>query len=134
MRKVQDTNVICAPAITQYAALGALQAGPEYCRPYLADMAIVRQQGIEAMSSLGDRVSLLPSTGAFYLFVKVPGYPGDGLDLARNLVERFGVAVIPGSAFGVNETCTLRASFGALQSDSAIEGLDRLVQGLKGLT
>ena len=68
------------------------------------------------------------------MFVKVPGYPGDGLDLARNLVERCGVAVIPGSAFGVNETCTLRASFGALQSDSAIEGLDRLVQGLKGLT
>jgi len=42
--------------------------------------------------------------------------------------------VIPGSAFGVNETCALRASFGALQSDSAIEGLDRLVQGLRGLT
>ena len=133
MRKVQDTNVICATAISQYAALGALQAGPEYCGPYLADMAMVRRQGIEAMSSLGDRVSLLPSRGAFYLFVKVPGYKGDDLDLARNLIERFGVAVIPGSAFGVNETCALRASFGALQSDSAIEGLDRLVTGLKNL-
>tara|TARA_Y100001934_G_scaffold258176_1_gene328078 strand:- start:71 stop:1282 length:1212 start_codon:yes stop_codon:yes gene_type:complete len=133
LRKVQDTNVICPTAISQYAALGALQAGPGYCRPYLADMAIVRQQGIEAMSSLEDRVSLLPSTGAFYFFVKVPGYAGDGLDLARNLIERFGVAVIPGRAFGVNEICAFRASFGALQSDSAIEGLDRLVTGLKDL-
>ena len=53
--------------------------------------------------------------------------------ILRNLIERFGVAVIPGSAFGVNETCAFRASFGALQSDSAIEGLDRLVTGLKNL-
>ena len=133
LRKVQDTNVICATAISQYAALGALQAGPGYCRPYLADMAIVRRQGIEAMKSLEGRVSLLPSTGAFYLFVRVPGYEGDDLDLARNLIERFGVAVIPGSAFGVNDACAFRASFGALQSDSAIEGLDRLVTGLKHL-
>ena len=133
LRKVQDTNVICATAISQYAALGALKAGPEYCRPYLADMAIVRRQGVEALNTLGDNASLLPSTGAFYFFVEVPGYAGDGLDLARKLIERFGVAVIPGSAFGVNETCAFRASFGALQSDSAIEGLDRLVTGLKDL-
>ncbi len=96
-------------------------------------MAIVRRQGIEAMKSLEGRASLLPSTGAFYLFVRVPGYEGNDLDLARNLIEHFGVAVIPGSAFGVNDVCAFRASFGALQSDSAIEGLDRLVTGLKNL-
>ena len=133
LRKVQDTNVICATAISQYAALGALEAGADYCRPYLADMAIVRRQGIEALSTLGDKVSLLPNSGAFYLFVEVPGYDGDGLDLARVLIERFGVAVIPGSAFGIIDRCAFRASFGALQSDSAIAGLDRLVTGLKSL-
>ena len=133
LRKVQDTNVICATAISQYAALGALKAGAEYCRPYLADMAIVRRQGTEALNTLGDKASLLPNSGAFYLFVEVPGYDGNGLDLARALVERFGVAIIPGSAFGVGDRCAFRASFGALQSDSAIAGLDRLVTGLKTL-
>ncbi|MBT5228572.1 MAG: pyridoxal phosphate-dependent aminotransferase [Proteobacteria bacterium] len=133
LRKVQDTNVICAAAISQYAALGALKAGADYCRPYLADMAVVRRQGIEALNALGDKASLLPNSGAFYLFVEVPGYDGDGLDLARVLIERFGVAVIPGSAFGITDRCAFRASFGALQSDSAIAGLDRLVTGLKAL-
>ena len=96
-------------------------------------MAIVRRQGIEALNALGDKVSLLPNSGAFYLFVEVPGYDGNGLDLARVLIERFGVAVIPGSAFGITDRCAFRASFGALQSDSAIAGLDRLVTGLKSL-
>ena len=125
--------MICATAISQYAALGALKAGADYCKPYLADMAIVRRQGVEALHGLGDKASLLPNSGAFYLFVEVPGYDGDDLGLARILIERFGVAVIPGSAFGVTGRCAFRASFGALQSDSAIAGLDRLVTGLRAL-
>jgi|TARA_B100000315_G_scaffold56204_1_gene50394 aspartate/methionine/tyrosine aminotransferase len=133
LRKVQDTNVICATAISQYAALGALQAGADYCRPYVEDMAIVRRQGTQALNALADTVHLLPNSGAFYLFAEVPGYDGDGLELAQTLIERFGVAVIPGSAFGVTDRCAFRASFGALQSDSAIAGLDRLVTGLRTL-
>jgi len=133
LRKVQDTNVICATAISQYAALGALQAGADYCRPYVEDMAIVRRQGTDVLRALGDTVHLLPNSGAFYLFAEVPGYDGDGLELARSLIEHFGVAVIPGSAFGVTDRCAFRASFGALQSDSAIAGLDRLVTGLRSL-
>ena len=133
LRKVQDTNVICATAISQYAALGALQAGADYCRPYVEDMAIVRSQGTDVLRTLGDTVHLLPNSGAFYLFAEVPGYDGDGLELARSLIEHFGVAVIPGSAFGVTDRCAFRASFGALQSDSAIAGLDRLVTGLRSL-
>ena len=133
LRKVQDTNVICATAISQYAALGALQAGADYCRPYVEDMAIVRSQGTDVLRTLGDTVHLLPNSGAFYLFAEVPGYDGDGLELARRLIENFGVAVIPGSAFGVTDRCAFRASFGALQSDSAIAGLDRLVTGLRSL-
>ena len=133
LRKVQDTNVICATAISQYAALGALQAGADYCQPYIEDMAIVRRQGTEVLRTLGDTVYLLTNSGAFYLFAEVPGYDGGGLELARSLIENFGVAVIPGSAFGVTDRCAFRASFGALQSDSAIAGLDRLATGLRSL-
>ena len=32
VKKVQDTNLICPPVISQYAALGALQAKPEYLK------------------------------------------------------------------------------------------------------
>ena len=134
LRKVQDTNVICATAISQYAALGALEAGPSYCEPFVAEMANVRQQGLEAFDTLNNRVRPLLSTGAFYFFVEIPDYSGDDLTLARQLIEKSGVAVIPSSAFGVVEHCGFRASYGALKSDSAIEGLERLISGLSQLT
>jgi len=35
VKKVQDTILICPPVISQYAALGALQAKQEYCRKIL---------------------------------------------------------------------------------------------------
>lgn len=133
LRKVQDTNVICATAISQYAALGALSEGATYCRQFVHGMAEVRQQGIESLKRLGDRVRPLSSTGAFYFFVELPGYSGDDLALIRTLIERFGVAVIPGSAFGITDRVAFRASFGALKSETAITGLDRLISGLDQL-
>ncbi len=130
LRKVQDTNVICATAISQYAALGALEEGPAYCGRFVREMAEVRQQGMKALASLGSRVKPLASTGAFYFFVELPGFLGDDLALIRALIEEHKVAVIPGSAFGITDRCAFRASFGALKSESAIEGLGRLISGL----
>ena len=133
LRKVQDTNVICATAISQYAAVGALKEGAPYCHQFVGDMAKVRQQGVKALESLGSRVKPLPSTGAFYFFVELPDFSGDDLALIRTLIEEHKVAVIPGSAFGINDRCAFRASFGALKTETAIEGLGRLISGLDQL-
>ena len=40
VKKVQDTNLICPPVISQYAALGALQAGINYCHQYLPELTL----------------------------------------------------------------------------------------------
>jgi len=133
LRKIQDTNVICATVIAQYAAIGALQSGRDYCTPYVAELAAVRAQALDAVESITDKVRLLPGEGAFYLFVEVPGYDDGDLCLATRLIKEHGVAVIPGSAFGVTDRCTLRVSFGALQSASAIDGIGRLMSGLNAL-
>ena len=133
LRKIQDTNVICATVIAQYAAIGALQSGRDYCMPYVAELAAVRAQALDAVESITDKVRLLPGEGAFYLFLEVPGYDDGDLHLATRLIKEHGVAVIPGSAFGVTDRCTLRVSFGALQSASAIDGIGRLMSGLNAL-
>ncbi|MGA0382614.1 MAG: pyridoxal phosphate-dependent aminotransferase [Arenicellales bacterium] len=133
LRKVQDTNVICATAISQYAAVGALKEGAPYCQQFVGDMAKVREQGVKALKTLGERVKPLASTGAFYFFVELPGFSGDDLALIRTLIEEHKVAVIPGSAFGITDRCAFRASFGALKTETAIEGLGRLISGLDQL-
>ncbi len=53
------------------------------------------------------------------------------MDLVRRLIEEHKVAVIPGSTFGIPDPCLLRVAYGTLQADTASEGIDRLVRGLK---
>ena len=56
------------------------------------------------------------------------------MDLVERLVRDFGVAVIPGTTFGLNDGCYLRVSYGALTEETATEGIRRLVRGLRRLT
>ncbi len=55
------------------------------------------------------------------------------MDLVERLVRDFGVAVIPGTTFGLSEGCYLRVSYGALTEQTATEGIRRLVKGLRSL-
>jgi aspartate/methionine/tyrosine aminotransferase len=41
--------------------------------------------------------------------------------------------VIPGNAFGCERGCHLRLAYGALQAGTAVEGIGRLVRGLRTL-
>src|SRR5205823_6425435 len=52
VRRIQDTILICPPVISQYAAVGALQAGPAYCREKIQEMAKVRQLVAQQLSQI----------------------------------------------------------------------------------
>jgi aspartate/methionine/tyrosine aminotransferase len=128
--KIQDTNVICPPVVSQYAAWGALQAGVAYCREKLDEIAQVRQLMLKELQQIPDLCTFPPTNGAFYFLLKVHTTL-DSLELVKRLIQSHGVAVIPGSTFGLEEGCYLRVSYGALQPESAIAGIDRLIQGLR---
>ncbi len=130
VRKIQDTNLICAPVVSQFAAVGALQAGAEYCRAHLEGIAKVRGFLRDALESLGDACEVPPAEGAFYYLVRLKC----GLDpmaVVERLIREHKVAVIPGTAFGVERGCYLRIAYGALQQATAEEGITRLVTGLR---
>lgn len=130
VRKIQDTNLICAPVVSQFAAVGALQAGAEYCRAHLEGIAKVRKFLLTALQSLGDACEVPPANGAFYYLVRLKS----GLEpmaAVERLIREHRVAVIPGTAFGVERGCYLRIAYGALQQATAEEGITRLVTGLR---
>jgi aspartate/methionine/tyrosine aminotransferase len=132
VQKIQDTLLICAPVISQYAALGALQVGREYCRSKLTSIAAVREHVLEELDSVRDVCTVPAAEGAFYVLLRVDTalHP---MDLVERLVKEFGVAVIPGTTFGLTEGCYLRVSYGALTEQTAAEGVRRLVRGLRSL-
>lgn len=129
IKKIQDTILICPPVISQYAALGALQAKPEYLEKNIQNLSEVREIVLNAFNKIQDLCTIIPANGAFYFFIKV-NTNIDAFELVKRLIYEHQVAVIPGNTFGMDQGCYLRVAYGALQKDTVQEGIERLVNGL----
>jgi aspartate/methionine/tyrosine aminotransferase len=132
VRKIQDTILICPPVISQWAATGAMATGRDYCRRKLAVVGEVRETFLRRVAEIKDLVTVAPADGAFYFMLRVLRNT-DPMELARRLIEKHRVAVIPGMTFGVTDECCLRVAYGALDQETATEGIKRLVRGLKDI-
>jgi len=130
VKKIQDTILICPPVVSQYAALGALQAGTEYCKEHINAIASVRQLVLDSLRRLEGLCAIAPADGAFYFLLKVHTQLG-AFELVEQLIREHRVAVMPGTTFGMDDGCYLRVAYGALQKETVAEGIERLVQGLQ---
>lgn len=131
--KIQDTNLICAPVISQYAAVGALAAGRAYCMPYVESLRETRSRVLEMFAPIDRLVDVPAAEGAFYFLLRVRNNPMSSLQLARRLIREHRIALVPGSAFGLQDGCYLRLSYGALKGPAVAEGVGRLVNGLQAM-
>jgi aspartate/methionine/tyrosine aminotransferase len=132
VKKIQDTIVICPPVISQYAALGALQVGANYCREKICAIASIRPLALDSLKRLEGLCTISPADGAFYFLLKVHTQLG-AFELAQRLIQEHRVAVMPGTTFGMNDGCYLRIAYGALQKETAVEGIERLVRGVQSI-
>jgi aspartate/methionine/tyrosine aminotransferase len=133
VRKIQDTILICPPVISQYAAVGALEAGAAWCREKLRAIAAVRGSVLQSLGQLGELCTVPPATGAFYFFLNANAKM-DAMTLVERLVREHRVAVIPGTTFGMHDGCYLRVAYGALRRETAEEGIGRFVRGMKAIS
>jgi len=142
MMKTQDTILICPPVVSQIAAAAAMGVGRAYCEPHVRELASIREIVVSALGTLAPRVRVPAADGAFYCLVQVDAGARSGaaadqaltsMTLAERLVREHRVALIPGSAFGMSEGCSLRVAYGALQKDTVAEGLDRMIGGLRAI-
>jgi aspartate/methionine/tyrosine aminotransferase len=132
IKKIQDTILICPPVVSQYAALGALIAGRAYCAERLEAITQVRQSVLNSVHSLQEFCTVPKTEGAFYLLLKL-NTQIPAMTLTERLIREYGVAVIPGTTFGLHQGCYLRVAYAALQPQTVQEGCDRLVTGLKAM-
>ncbi len=146
VNKIQDTLLICAPHVSQAAAVGALAAGRAYTAPFVERLAAVRTQVLDALGAIADLVEVPSADGAFYCLLRIRT-PLDAMTLCERLIREHRVATVPGSAFGLAgardqgpgatgqgpDGTYLRISYGALDAETVNEGIARLVEGLKAL-
>ena len=125
LNKLQShvTGNVCTFA--QHGALAALDMNNNDIAPWRLDMEKKRDY---AFSKINGLFNCIKPQGAFYLFPDVARHLGDGMtaaDLARQLLEETGVAVVPGEEFGMPGH--LRISY-AVSEDKLVSGLENLVR------
>lgn len=134
MTKIQDTILICPPAISQMAAIGALSAGRKWVATHLRALAQTRAKMRDELLMLTHEglAETPPTQGALYFLLR-PKSGLSPLDYVTRLIRDHRVAAIPGEAFGLTQGCALRVAFGALDATTAAEGVGRLVAGVRAL-
>lgn len=130
--KVQDTNLICPPLITQKAAEAALAVGSGYCKAQLPHLQQVRGHVLAALQQSSAICPATPAQGAFYQLVKLNTERND-LDVVHALIRDYKIAAIPGCAFGLQEGAYLRLSYGMLDLERSKLAMARLLAGLAAL-
>ncbi len=124
---LQGNLAICAPTISQVAAIGALseEAQPEL-DAHVARYAENRDVLLRRLPELGI-TDFAPPDGAFYAYCDVSHLTRDSLTWCADVLARTGVALAPGVDFDrVHGSHTVRLSFCG-STDDLNEGLDRLV-------
>jgi aspartate/methionine/tyrosine aminotransferase len=132
VHKIQDTLLICPPAVSQHAAIAALQVGREYPRAHLDRLDKMRHAVYEALADRSVPCEVPRVDGAFYYLIRVHSTL-DSMTLVERLIRKHRVATIPGAAFADDSPCSIRISYGALEPDAIEAGLERLVGGLRAL-
>ena len=122
--RLAQNMFICAPHISQIAALGALDASDELnlnLKTYEVNRTIL----IEELPKLGLK-NFAPPDGAFYFYIDVSEYTGDSVNFAKSILDEVHVAITPGIDFDPERGLkTIRLSYACSTSDLK-EGLKRL--------
>lgn len=128
--KIQDTMLVCAPVISQKAALGALTepVGTSARRQQLLDQR--RRLLIERLAEIS-QLTWRPTRGAYYAFVQVENCT-DSATLAMDILDGVHVVTIPGSAFGQHGEGHLRLSYGSVDLSLLGEACRRLSRYFEG--
>lgn len=109
MLKIHQYTMLCAPTLSQYAAIEALQCCERAVADMRAEYKTRRDVIINGFNRLGLK-ALMPE-GAFYAFADVRETGLSSEDFCMKLLEEEKVAVVPGSAFGDCGEGFIRASY-----------------------
>jgi aspartate aminotransferase len=122
------TSNVSTPA--QHAAMAAFRIEPRVDHAVQAMVGVFRHRRERVLTLLEKYVpgaAVVPPDGEFYLFFRVDGFYGgdvkDSVGFCTALIERAGVALVPGVAFGDDRY--VRLSFAAAEDELA-EGIRRM--------
>ncbi|MCF7985133.1 MAG: pyridoxal phosphate-dependent aminotransferase [Thiohalocapsa sp.] len=125
MKKIQSQSTSNPTSISQVAAQAALE-GPQACIGEMLQAFKERHDFVVAALNAIPGIECLRTDGTFYVFPRVQGLidridgVGNDLELAEYLIERAGVALVPGSAFGLDGCARISIATGRSNLEQAM--------------
>jgi aminotransferase len=124
LRQLHYLLLLCPSTIGQIAALAALDCPLEQLEPLHREMKEKLALLYDGITSIPG-IRCVPPNGSFYLFPNVTCFGRSSLELAVELIEKAGVATLPGTEFGAAGEGHLRLSV-ARKRSMVLEGIRRL--------
>jgi aspartate/methionine/tyrosine aminotransferase len=128
--KVHDALVTCAPVVSQYAALAALELGEEPIERFRTEFLARRNATLGHLDRLSHIFDVQKPNASYFVFPRVKDtvpLARDSSRLARDILERARVALVPGVAFGPTGEAHLRMSY-SRERDEIEEAFRRLAE------
>ena len=131
MKKIQGQSTSNPTSISQYASVAALNSSQECIEPMLAAFKERHDFVVKALNEI-DGIECLESDGTFYSFPDVSGLierldrVSNSAELSEHLLSEKEVALVPGSAFGLEGH--IRLSFA-----TSMENLEKAIERIASL-
>ena len=126
IKKAHIPFAICAPVISQYAALEALKGSQDCVKEFRDHYKSARDLMCERLDQLEDIFSYVKPTGSYLMFPKILLDEGkDSMKFCVNLLQKAKVSTTPGIAFGPTGESHLRLSF-CVDEDMINTAFDRM--------
>jgi aminotransferase len=128
MTKIHQYTMLCAPIMSQMAALEALRHGQRDVQAMKKEYRRRRNFIIASLNELGLECHM--PQGAFYAFPSIKSTGLSSLDFAKGLLDQQKVALVPGTAFGPSCEGFVRISY-ASSYDNLREAVARMKKYLE---
>lgn len=130
--KLHQYSTICAPIMSQYAALEGLRTGWAEVERMRVSYQQRRNLMYKAFVEMG--LEVVEPEGAFYIFPNISSTGLTAEEFATRLIEEYQVAVVPGDVFGAGGTGYIRCCYATdiNKIKLAVERIAALVDKLRG--
>lgn len=132
MTKIHQYTIMCAPTISQYAAIEALKNGEEDVKMMRESYNQRRRFLMKSFEDMG--LPCFEPYGAFYVFPCIKEFGMTSEEFATRLLQEERVAAVPGTAFGDSGEGFLRISYAYSIHNLklAMDRFSRFISGLRG--
>lgn len=130
--KLHQYAIMCAPTTAQYAAIEAMEHGDDDVKEMRDEYDTRRRLILKELNDMG--LTCFEPEGAFYVFpsVKVSGLKSE--EFCEQLLKKYHVAIVPGTAFGEGGEGFARISYcySVTHIMEAMARIRRFLEELKG--